>query len=125
MKFLFLVMLILNLNAPLSYGHYKDIPSTLKLTFVKGENWKKKNSYNKQSKVGDHINFIKKMYKDGYIYLAYANSESSLQTLLLQNLSKTKLKSKLESHQMIRSKILNYKIDEIIVTMRSYKDHQH
>jgi hypothetical protein len=123
---LFIFFTLLNITAlPLSYGHFKVLPQKIKIIFSKGENWNNELSYNKQLKVGDHINFLKKLYKSGFIYLGYVEKKTSFNTLILQNLSKSDFTKKISKNPIISNKILSYKVEDIVITMKQSKTHGH
>jgi hypothetical protein len=125
MKFISLFILFNIVVLPPSYGHYKVSPPKIKITFIKGENWKNGVSHNKQLKMGDHINFLKQLYKSGFIYLGYVENKTSFNTIILKNLSKSDFTKKISKNPIISNKILSYKVEDIVITMKQSKTHGH
>lgn len=92
-------------------------PVNYMVLFKKGTNWNKSLPFKKQSQIGEHIIFIKKLYHNKKILMAGAFKDQSESFLILQGVSRDESLKTISQSPAIKNKVLNYNIKKVTMTM--------
>ncbi len=111
-----------------TFAHYKTNPKAVQIEFKNGSNWNDKVSYKKQKHIGEHIQFLKELFRKKNILMNYVFEESGHSVVLMQGMNLKELTQTLQTNKAVKDKVIDYVLKPVNVTMFGQlrkKEHKH
>ena len=102
-------------------AHFRPNPKIYFVEYQRAEKFNQKLDYNNQSYIGEHVSFIKKLYREGFIVIGGVFQNQKFGTYFMQAESIVAVDKKLKSDPVVQNKILKYKIRPYTLTMLNKK----
>lgn len=118
------LILIFSFFSLTSYAHFKPLKKHIQLTISAGPAWQTDKEEKQQKHMGDHVRFIKKLYKDGKLRVIASENghKKSFGILTLSNIEKAK--TLLSQNKAFQNGTLKYELTPITILFES-QDHKH
>lgn len=119
------VLVFLVTYSSVLYAHMKPNPLVFFVQYEKGEKYDQSKAYEKQNKIGEHIQFVKKTYHDGHMLLGGVFKEQKFSSFFMEADSQKELELQLNKDPAIEGKIIKYNLKPFVLTMLRKKGHTH
>ncbi len=123
MKIFLTVLFFLFLSS--SHAHLKPHKTYYKVTYTKGKNWNEKLPFKKQNFIGEHVFYLKNLYKQKIIIFGGSIDKTKMSFIVLKAHSKKEVEKFISKDNAIAQAIISYSIESIKITMPQIKPLDH
>lgn len=108
-----------------SFAHLKPDPIVYHVQYKAGSNYNSDRPYEKQKFIGEHIQFVKKMYHNGHLLWGGFFKGNKFISFFIKAKSEAEVRKKLKNDLSLKAKITTVEISPFTLTMIKKKTSLH